>query len=57
MVMQFTINTQAILLMVMSKLIIVEAPILDQDPIGNLEGTDVSLRLRLNFTQARIEFQ
>ena len=55
--MQFTINTQAILLMVMSKLIIVEAPILDQDPIGNLEGTDVSLRLRLNFTQARIEFQ
>ena len=31
---------------------IVEVPIPDKDPIGNVQGTGILIRLRLNFNQA-----
>jgi len=51
MVLHFTTNTQFILLVVVSKLIIVEAPILAQGPINNLQSTGI--KLGLNFNMAR----
>ena len=51
MVLQFTINTQFILLIVVSKLTRVEAPILAHDPINNLKSTRMLIRWSLNFYQ------
>lgn len=36
----------------LTKVIILEAPIPDQDPIGNLLGTKILIRLRVYFNQA-----
>ena len=37
--------------------IIIEVPILDQDPIGNLQDIEILIKLELNFDKGGIEFR
>ena len=39
------------------RLVIVEVPIPDQDPVGNLEGTKISITLGLNSNQVGTKSQ